>query len=206
MAGFTSEGRGIQFEIGPVVTTDFGFVAFAALSSSFPACEPLVWTSDDGDVWTLASEESPFGERSFVLDMAAVGDRIVAIGGMSDEGTQWIPDEAAVWVSDDGIAWQRADLEAGELTTIDGGARGWILMGHLEPQGGPPGEMWFSADGIDWDGPDPRPPGLDDRAGLFFSVALLDDRIVGSGKQFATSNAAMEETPARVVVGEFIDE
>jgi hypothetical protein len=206
VAGFTSQGRGIQYEIRPVVATDFGFVAIAALSTSFPACEPLVWVSDDGDVWTLTSEESPFGERSFILDMAAIGDRIVAIGGMSEEGTQWVPDEGAVWVSDDGISWQRADVEAGELTTIDGGARGWILMGHLEPQGGPPGEMWFSADGLNWDGPYERPPGLDDRAGLFFSVALLDDRIVGSGKQFATNNAAMDASPARVVVGEFIDD
>jgi sugar lactone lactonase YvrE len=193
--GWVSEGA--RPGLGPVVAIEGGFVALAS-SDVDPLCEPWVWVSPDGDGWTLTSEESPFGEGAFIHDMAAVGNTIVAIGGVSRT-------EGAVWVSEDSVVWERVSVEAAELWHIAGGARGWILTGHRPPDG-EIGEMWFSPDGHTWDGPYERPQGWGDRAGLVSSVAMLDDRIVGSGKHFNNTGQAMDSTPARVVVGVFIDE
>jgi hypothetical protein len=63
------------------------------------------------------------------------------------------------------------------------------------------GDMWFSTDGLVWDGPYERPPGWADGGGMV-GVAMLDDRIVGTGEGHGDPNLP----PAGVVVGEFIDE
>lgn len=189
--GWTSEGA--EPQLGPIAATDRGFIALAARSETdwyrTPICEPLVWFSADGDVWETTSDESPLGERAFVHDVAAVDQTIVVVGGAMSPG-------AATWVSADGISWQRADSDAAELWQVAGSSRGWVTIGHLRPDG-LGGEMWFSADGLTWDGPHERPPGWGDRAGMFVSVAMLDDRIIGFGR---------EGDGPRIVVGVFIDE
>lgn len=161
-------------QLGPVVATDQGFLALAARNDSLPVCEPLAWFSPDGNVWVPTTDESPFGESAVVRDLAIAGGRIVAVGGMS----YW---DTAVWVSDDGIAWQRTDLDGAHILRVAGGTRGWIAVGH--------GDMWFSPDGLVWDGPYQRPPGWEDSWG-FVGVAMLDDRIIGG----------------ELVVGVFVDE
>ncbi len=92
--------------------------------------------------------------------------------------------EAAVWVSDDGIDWERADLDAAELWRVAGSDRGWIAVGNhasnLSAELG--GDMWFSPDGLVWDGPYERPGSWADATGLV-GVAMLDDLIVGTGEQ-----------------------
>lgn len=188
--GWVSEGR--EPQIGPMAATEFGFVALAARSGD-PICEPLVWVSLDGDGWAATAEQSPFGEGAFIHDLTASGDTIVAVGGVS-------PTEAAVWTSNDGISWERGTIEAAELWQAAGGDRGFILTGHRRSNG-EIGAMWFSPDGRTWDGPYERPPGWGDLSGLFYSVAMLDDRIIGTGRQFHTPGMAM----GGVVVGKFID-
>lgn len=180
--------------MGPVVATDAGFIILAARAEADwykdPVCEPLMWFSPDGDVWVPTSDESPLGEGAFVHDIASVGNTIVAIGGLG-----W---DAAVWMTTDGFDWQRGEIDAGELWFLAGSERGWIAAGH--------GQMWFSVDGLAWDGPYERPPGWGDRAGLFASVAMLDDLIIASGKQFDSPGMAMDAALPRVVVGEFLDD
>ena len=187
-------------ELGPIAATDDGFVVLAARSESgwyrTPVCEPLVWQSTDGDVWTPTSDESPFGEHAFVLDIAVVGDRILTVGGVSAT-------EAAVWVSDDGVDWERADLDAAQLWHVAGSDRGWVAVGnHASNQSAElGGDMWFSPDGLVWDGPYERPGSWADATG-FVGVAMLDDLIVGTGER----PNDMPEGSAGVIVGVFIDE
>lgn len=196
-------GEGIMAELGPVVATDDGFIALAARSEAdwyrTPVCEPLVWLSNDGDTWTPTSEESPFEKRSFIVDMAVVGNRIVAVGGTSRS-------DAAAWVSDDGITWERSDLRAAQVWQVAGSARGWIAVGNqatdTSGDGTLDGDMWFSADGLVWDGPYERPRGWGDFTGLL-GVAMLDDRVVGSGEW---TNSMAQGSPAAVVIGEITDD
>jgi hypothetical protein len=202
-------GEGIMANLGPMVATNDGFLVLAARNEADwykdPVCQPLVWFSPDGDSWTVASEQSPFGERAFVLDMAVVGSRIVAVGGLSGEEQLDPPDEAALWVSDDGLEWQRADLEADVLWQVAGGTRGWVVIGHHRQSVGAvalDGDMWFSADGLVWDGPYERPPGWGGSAGMG-GVAMLDDRIIGVGEQWYVMPS--DSAPAGVVVGVFVD-
>ena len=108
-------------------------------------------------------------------------------------------------MSDDGVSWQRGDLEAGELWFVAGSERGWIAVGHEHAQG-TLGHLWVSTAGLIGDGPYERPAGWGDRAGLFAGVAMLDDRIVGSGRQFNSPASPMDSAVPRVVIGVFIDE
>ena len=197
--GWVGEGG---TNLGPVIAVQEGFVILASRFqddwSKSPVCEPLMWFSPDGDVWLPTSDQSPLGERSFIHDYASVDNRVVAVGGLS-------PREAAVWVSDDGLSWKRGDLKAAELWFVAGGERGWIGVGHEHAQG-TLGHLWFSTDGLIWDGPYERPAGWGDRAGLFAGVAMLDDRIVGSGRQFNSPASPMDSAVPRVVIGVFIDE
>ena len=184
-------GWGIMKELaGPVIATDNGFVALAARSEDdwhrFPVCEPLVWFSPDGNEWLPTTDESPFGEGSVVRDLAVAGGRIVAVGGTTLE-------EAGVWASDDGITWERTDFGSYSMLRVAGGARGWIAVGH--------GDMWFSPDGLVWDGPYQRPPGWADIWNAV-GVAMLDDRIIGVGEL----RDGGEFVSSGVVVGVFVDE
>jgi hypothetical protein len=129
--------------------------------------------------------------------------------------------EAAVWVSDDGgLTWERADLRAGQVWKVAGCARGWIALGYRDknptgsPRAGTPGsveatgDMWFSADGLVWDGPCERPPGWGGyifgySTGAESGLAMLDDRIVGTGYLFPTPPG--EPLRPGLVVGVFID-
>lgn len=93
-----------------------------------------------------------------------------------------------------------------QLWLVTGGARGWIAVGnHRTDTSGDivlDGEMWFSPDGIVWDGPYERPPGWGDFDG-HVGVAMLDDRIIGSGERL---DSVPEGSPsAGVVVGVFLD-
>jgi hypothetical protein len=198
--GWTTEG--IMAELGPVVATDGGYVALASRSESdwyrTPVCEPLVWLSTDGDQWAPSSAGSPFGRAAFVHELTVVEGRLIAVGGLSH-------DEAALWVSDDGIRWERAELEAAQLWHVAGGDRGWIAVGNHSSNrtADLAGDMWFSPDGLVWDGPYERPPGWADGTGIV-GVAMLDDLIVGTGEQYEVMPDGA--APAGVVVGVFIDD
>ena len=84
------------------------------------------------------------------------------------------------------------------------GLRGPVRPGSVEATG----DMWFSTDGLVWDGPYERPPGW---GGYIFGcstgagngLAMLDDRIIGTGYLFPTPPG--EPLRAGLVVGVFID-
>lgn len=133
--------------------TDSGFVLLAPSYGNWdplPICEPRAWVSTDGSQWELLTPESPFGE-SAIADVAAFDGRFVAMG------------ERAVWVSDDGIEWQQAEVpQLDSARGLAGGDLGWFLVGGASNSdtSSLPADMWFSADGLIWDGPFAGPEGL----------------------------------------------
>ncbi|MGE5223320.1 MAG: hypothetical protein ACM3PY_12850 [Omnitrophica WOR_2 bacterium] len=153
-------------KIGKVLATDGGFVALTPAHSDDwdkkPICEPLLWFSVDGNDWELVSDQSPFGNHAYVKDIAEWNGRFIAIGG-------------SVWVSDDGLTWDRVEIDLlGVPETIAAGVMGWVLIDGNNPAG----NMWFSTNGMIWDGPydfpDKRPCGY-----LPLVLAVGTDAIFG---------------------------
>ena len=142
---------------GPILVTDAGFVILtppgAAGWARSPLCSPVAWFSEDGRSWEQATEVSPFGPDAAIRDIAANGGRFVAIGGTS-------PDDGAVWVSTDGVNWERSDVELDAALAVAGGDLGWFLTGNSDNNDPLAFDMWFSADGLTWDGPYEGPEGL----------------------------------------------
>ncbi|MDJ0923348.1 MAG: hypothetical protein QNJ77_02200 [Acidimicrobiia bacterium] len=148
--------------IGPILVTEAGYVILGSPDAAWDGraaqlCEPLAWSSTDGDVWELRTPESPFGSRTAVWDVADFGGRFVAIGSSWDEPA------TKVWVSDDGIDWRAVEVPQLEsILGVAGGELGWFLSGHRTTSSGDliAADMWFSSDGVAWDGPYEGPAGL----------------------------------------------
>jgi hypothetical protein len=141
--------------IGPILVTNAGYIILAPPHGDWnrtPLCEPLLWFSADGSSWELMTPQSPFGLSAAIRDVAAHDGRFVAIGGTDERGD--------VWVSDDGIDWQRSDIDLDAALAIAGGDLGWFLTGDTVLSGMAGGEMWFSSNGLTWDGPYKSPAGL----------------------------------------------
>lgn len=162
MAGGCSEGiYNLDFEdseIGSILATADGFVALTAahpLDWGEPKiCEPIPWFSSDGATWLPVAEESPFGENAVILPKVTERNgRFVAVGSTGGEN-------AAVWVSDDGLSWDRIDLDLEVIDAVAAGKAGWMLTGVFDWKEEVQQVMFFSADGITWDGPYDRPVGL----------------------------------------------
>jgi sugar lactone lactonase YvrE len=168
-----SSSGGARDTIGPVLATEEGFVIFtpahAADWDRSPVCEPLVWFSADGSTWELTSEDSPFGKGAAVHDIAEHDGRYVAVGGITAS------EEGAIWTSGDAVNWERADVQLEGAISVAAGDVGWMVAG-------PSIEMWFSADGLTWDGPYEGPEAL---FGLYWrtepAVGTESIYVVGGG-------------------------
>lgn len=66
------------------------------------------------------------------------------------------------WMSDDALTWQRADLEMNAAEGVAGGRLGWIVTGDAAGSTSELAgvDMWFSTDGLTWDGPHQGPEEL----------------------------------------------
>jgi hypothetical protein len=132
----------------------------------------VLWVSADGNRWELLSPTSPFGDGAAIHNIGEHAGRFVAVGGIGGEG--------AVWISDDGVSWQRADVAVEMATGIAGGDLGWILTGSAV-RGDPLAvDMWFSRDGLTWDGPYEGPETLATVYSLP-QLAVGTDMIFGNG-------------------------
>ena len=140
------------------------------------ASEPMTWTSTDGRVWTLLSEDHSIsqGQGAVVNTMVAAGPGLIA-GGTNLDG------EATFWVSADGRTFQQTAsfppngpidswpdmagppsvqaIAVGQEWMVAVGDYGW---GGDQGRGIGGGAIWISQDGIDWE---PVPLNLIDRRG-----------------------------------------
>lgn len=112
----------------------------------WPICQPELWTSVGGRVWTAAGEALPFGPGAYLYDVESRDGRLVAVGG-SGAG------RAAIWVADDPREWRPLDIgsfasEDVVLTKVVAGELGWVVLGEAITHARP--LAWFSADGVCW--------------------------------------------------------
>jgi hypothetical protein len=150
-----------EWQLGPAIATDEGFIVMSAAAAedarTYPLCEPVLWFSPDGSNWDLVSPVSPFGPGSDVREVTTRDGRHVAIG-QSGSRSEENPLGNAVWVSDDGFTWERLpqlqpvgscplpdDLICGHvLSRVAAGEPGWVILDY-------DGFAWTSTDGRTWE-------------------------------------------------------
>jgi len=130
-------------DVVAVVAQGSGYVAIGYAGA--------VWGSADGRAWRQVGQ-LPFaiGSNIGVGDLAARGDRLVAVGSISDaDGNR-----QAIWTSEGGAGWTRVDpLDRAETGYIGGAldrvvatAEGFVAVGSADT--GIP--IWTSPDGATW--------------------------------------------------------
>lgn len=119
-------------------------------------CNSEVWSSVNGTQWTLESAQAPWGGRH-TGGYAVFKDRMWIIGGDTSQGLY----QSDVWKSEDGVHW---DLVRDNVPwaprvlhyTVVFQDRIWVMGGQTVPRSCPAdelfyGDVWNSADGINWD-------------------------------------------------------
>lgn len=107
----------------------------------------VLLASTDGKAWKVLPEASAFG-GSYVSQVAAVGDRLVAVGAT---GGSW-PTSPRAWTSADGNTWEAASVptDPGAMYTVEVADTQVIARGK-EPAGTEDRPVtWTSTDGAAW--------------------------------------------------------
>ena len=141
-----------------------------------PEPDLAVWTSTDGDEWTLAPDPEGFAgfEATDVIDFDG---RLVMVGSSFD-GTR-----GQIWTSVDGIAWELADVdfEGTYARNVNRTPAGLVATGGGADANG---RTWISRDGLTWE------PLGDPQPGAFFNSAYpTDDGLLITG---ATQEGTLE--------------
>jgi hypothetical protein len=114
-----------------------------------------VWSSPDGETWTLVTDSAPFAQSSH-LGFVVLDNRLVAVGG---DGTGDIG-YTHVWTSRDGITWDIVTDNApftlrvaSSILAFNG--KIWIIGGNTKKSPSDPywaleNDVWYSSDGITW--------------------------------------------------------
>jgi len=105
-----------------------------------------VWSTADGEHWTLATATPPFAPR-YGDELFAMNGKLFVIGGEAPGAAS----RSDVWSSVDGANWQReiefaafGPLFYHQVVVFNG--RAWLLGGRQNVSG----QIWSSADGIAW--------------------------------------------------------
>ena len=207
-------GEGDQ--IGPVFATADGFIALVSPGrphlTSDPPFEPVPWFSADGLAWEPMTSSSPFGEKSWIRNVAERNGRYVAVGntGSVDGNTGGVNGAWAVWLSDDGRTWERLlDLELGQdqvctevveqasealewdsdcPIAVMAGDAGWVISTGKHPS------LWASADGRAWERLTPPPAiAMEEVWGFPPGFAFGGDTIVVDGSDGLASAVGIIE-------------
>lgn len=116
-----------------------------------------VWSSEDGVNWELEIEHAPWCKRQINHTILVYKDKMWLLGG-GVMGSSYFPFVAYndVWCTSDGVNWERKTANAPWRARIWGSTvvyknRMWIMAGyHSEPESRHFGDVWYSADGIEW--------------------------------------------------------
>lgn len=112
-----------------------------------------VWTSIDGQDWTLVTEHAPWAPRAY-HQAAVLGDRLYVMGGGN-----YTPGYVAyhdVWSTIDGVEWREETAAAPWSQRLWFSAatyrdRMWVTGGwSKEPTARNWGDVWYSKDGANW--------------------------------------------------------
>jgi hypothetical protein len=160
---FCPSGRASQ-KVAVEVITALGsrLVAVGWEVAPGPHENAVVWVSDDrGTSWARVEDASLIAgaDDGYHLDMTGVtagGPGLVAVGTAKVAGC-FDCTRPAAWVSEDGLSWQRLGDDALDFTDVEGPAVGFYRVvadaetGTLLALGsGVNGEIWISADGLQW--------------------------------------------------------
>jgi len=135
-------------DVPPLVETDSGIVALISSNPAepfgiWPVCEPEIWFSDDGQIWT--DSDATFGDGAYVFNLAWREGRFTAVGGFGIG-------RPAAWTSTDGQDWELisslTSLNDVDLFTVEAGPAGWVMLGRDSEESGTVG--WTSMDGLCW--------------------------------------------------------
>jgi hypothetical protein len=175
-------------KIDTVFATDAGFVALTSASHrSGLICAPLLWFSADGNTWDLVSQDSPFGKISEIDSIDERDGRFVATGAIGEPwAEQGAHPQDVVWVSDDGLMWQLVDSPPAPGEVIVG-EMGRVSLGAAGEGDARYPAMWFSTDGLTWDGPYHGPEGIFGQPYWGAQVVVGPDAIfaIGVGPDYA---------------------
>ena len=108
-----------------------------------------VWSSPDGENWSLVTSTAEFGPRWMHSAVVHHG-RIWVIGGSVYNGFK-----SDVWSSTDGAHWQLSTASAGFSPRASAGClsfldRMWVIGGGVGSNTGNLNDVWSSADGLNW--------------------------------------------------------
>jgi hypothetical protein len=169
-------GGGDQKIVSDATWTGREFLAWAW--PRWTAGEATVLSSQDGTAWKVRSRITQPAE-SFVSEILAVGDRLVAVGY---SGTAFPLKPGAWWSDDGGRSWSIASVEGTDARLASVRAEAGILVARgVAPSSDGADASWSSIDGTAWT----RLPDDEDRPalpGFHASVpASVGDRVCVAG-------------------------
>ena len=110
-----------------------------------------VWTTADGEDWTLVTAMAAFGDRG-LFGLATLGGSLFVFGGAAGAGGLGQQD---VWASTDGANWGRVTVSAAfgvrwNMAVVAHGGNLWMSGGSAVGSPSQRQDVWRSADGRDW--------------------------------------------------------
>ncbi len=120
-------------------------------------CNSEVWSSEDGQGWTLEARQAPW-EGRHTAGYAVHEGKMWIVGGDANQKHY----QNDVWSSEDGVEWQLLNEHVpwGQRVlhhTVVHDGRIWVMGGQTLPQFAPEvqqeifyNDVWASQDGVDW--------------------------------------------------------
>jgi hypothetical protein len=147
-----------------------------------------VWTSSNGQEWTLVEHVEQTTQTTAFLDVTMGGPGLVAVALGNHGWSTQTGDDAPIWTSPDGVTWTRApsdDVFRGAwLRAVTAGGPGLVAVGS-DVDGT---QVWISTDGVTWQKASvpTMPTGVaidgDHAEAWLQDVAATDDRLVAFGQ------------------------
>ena len=115
--------------------------------------KPAVWTSPNGQQWTLTDLPLPAGmSKAALREVASTGTHVVAVGNA--ETAAGVSTAFAEVSSDDGATWHEAGLPSSGprsvVTALAASAAGYVAVGQSGQSSTPAAVVWTSPDGMTW--------------------------------------------------------
>lgn len=158
------------------VTADGRIAALGCrTAASAPSCDPVAWSSPDGDAWTEGSIDA-----LRVDDVTPWQDGFVATGHPTGgRGSR-------SWISTDGTSWEAGPEIPGAFVAAVIEVDGRLIAGGYAPgeDGIQEPRLWESDDGLEWE-PLGQPERVQDQtSGSVWTLIALPDRIIALGEAF----------------------
>jgi hypothetical protein len=149
-SGSTGSGGGQQSEMFAVTVGARRFIAAGA-----DGTKPAVWTSPNGQQWTVTDLALPAGmSKAALRQVVSNGTRVVAAGNAAT--AQGATVAFAEVSTDDGITWHEATLPSpgpqAAVTALSASGAGYVAAGQSGQPGGTQAAavLWTSPDGMNW--------------------------------------------------------